>query len=303
MPGRSRKNKKGNKMASAKTTTVADNNNDTVAEKEINETPETVETPETENDKLIAYLSSNPILADFTKKYLDIYNKISEYNAEVLAAKDSEWNVVKVMAKATEFAKPAPGSGIKPNDDIASLMKTYEQLLIDVARAKKAVVDATAKELGITLSATSDRDPVREETLKEERSVGVVLGKRLNDISEMFSDKEMSAAIAEFLVKNPLPAVGRQSSHSFSGADAKASPKYRVKVEVFKGDEKLEEFDSFSKAGVSLSNPKFGYERGKSLKADAFREAWEAAGNNSEKTVQSVVKFEDNGLTYVLTKK
>lgn len=290
-------------MATAKVTTVTDNKSDDVVENNETEIQETENTETSENDALIAQLSSNPILADFTKKYLAVYNEIAEYNREVLAAKDSEWNVGKVMAKANEFAKPEPNSGVKADEEIASLMKSYEELLIQAARAKKSVVDATAKKLGITLSATSERDPVREEELKNKRSVGIVLGKRLNDIAEMFSDKEMSSAIEKFLTQNPLPAVGRQSSHSFTGNDGKATPKYRVKVEVYKGDEKLEEFDGFSKAALSLSNSKFGYERGKSLKADAFRNAWEAAGNSSEKTTQSVVEFTDNGLKFVLTKK
>jgi hypothetical protein len=289
-------------MATAKVTTVTDKSDDIVEEKEI-ETPETEVTEVSENDKLIAQLSSNPILADFTKKYLDVHGEISQYNAEVLAAKDSEWNPGKVMTKATEFAKPEPNSGVKADEEILSLMQSYEKLLIEVARAKKSVVDATAKKLGITLSATAERDPVKEEALKEKRSVGVVLGKRLNDIAEMFSDKEMSDAIAKFLTNNPLPAVGRQSSMSFAGNEGKATPKYRVKVEVYKGDEKLDEFDGFSKTALSLSNSKFGYERGKALKADKFREAWEAPGNNSEKTVQSTVEFTDNGLRFVLTKK
>jgi hypothetical protein len=287
-------------MATAKTTTVADNNNDVVEEVNI---PEVEETELSENDKLLAQLGTNPILADFANKYLDIYNEIAKYNAEVLASKDSEWNIGKVLAKANEFAKPTPDSGVKADSEILSLMKSYEELLIEVARAKKAVVDATAKKLGITLSATTERDPIREEALKDKRGTAVVLGKRLNDIAEMFSDKEMSDAIAKFLTNNPLPSVGRQSSHSFTDNGGKGTPKYRVKVEVFKGDEKLADFDGFTKAGTSLSNPMFGYKRGESLKADKFREAWEAAGNSSEKTVKNVVEFGDNGLKFVLTKK
>jgi hypothetical protein len=292
-------------MANTKTAPVK---NDEIKEDEkmITETENIeVETDEVDDSaaKLNELLSGNQILSEFTKKYLVIYKEIAEYNKSVLAAKDSEWNVGKVMTKAQEFAKPEPNSGIKPVDEIADLVKAYEDLVIQVAQAKRAVIERTSKELGISLSNTAERDPIKEEELKQKRVVAVQLGTQLSSIATMISDKNISDGVTEFLTKNPLPSVGRASSHTFAGDGAKSTPKYRVKVAIYKDGTLLEEFDGFSKTALNLSNSKFGYARGQAPKADKLRSAWESAGNNADTTVQPTVEFDDNGLHFVLTKK
>ncbi len=282
-----------------------------VTETSVTDTEENIETPGAEkteentdpNQAILDVLSSNPILVEFAKQYLSIFGKISEYNKSVLAAKDSEWNVGKVMTKAQEFAKPEPNSGVKPNEEIAKLFAMYEELVRQVAVAKRSVIDATAKELGISLSNTAERDPAKEEELKTQRGVAVQLGTQLSSIATMVSDKEISNAVTDFLSNNPLPSVGRASTHTFAGNDGKGTPKYRVSVEILKDGNSIGKFDGFSKTAVSLSQSVFGYERGKAPKADMLRQAWESAGNTPENTVKNVVEFDDNNLHYILTKK
>jgi O6-methylguanine-DNA--protein-cysteine methyltransferase len=205
------------------------------------------------------------------------------------------------LEKAREFARPTD-KNVAPKSDIKKALEAYEKLVNEVARARKEILDVTSKELGITLSATADRNPELEAPLKEKRKIAIEIGTQLSMIAKMTSNEQASAAVTEFLSENPLPAIGRDQTRTF-GNDGKATPKYRVTVEIKKGDAVLLSEDGFTKTALALTKPTFGYERGKSLKSEDLRKAWEAAGNTSEKTVKSPVEFEDNGLTFVITKK
>lgn len=245
-------------------------------------------------------LSSNSILADFCKQYLSVFDEIANYNKEVLAERDSEWTAAKVMEKARELGRPTDAN-VKPKENVKNALEKFESLVTELAKARKAVLDVTSGELGITLSATAERNPELEAPLKEKRKLAVEIGTQLGMIAKMTTDENASSAVEEFLGKNPLPAIGRDQARTFGGDGGKSTPKYRVTVVVTDkdGNEKVKE-DGFTKTALALTKL---YERGKAPKSDTLREVWEKAGNTSEKTVQSPVTFEDNNLHYTITKK
>jgi len=246
-------------------------------------------------------LSKNSILGDFCQRYIDVFDEITEYNKEVLAERDSEWNAGKVLEKARELARPTD-KNVAPNDEIKSAIEAYENAVNALAQARKSVLDRTSKELGITLSATADRNPEIEAPLKEKRKVAIEIGTQLSMIAKMTSDENASEAVTTFLSENALPAIGRDQTRTF-GNDGKSTPKYRVHVKVTKDGQEVVSEDGFTKAALALTKPVLGYERGKAPKSDVLREVWEKAGNTGEKTVAPTVEFDDNGLHFVITKK
>lgn len=259
------------------------------------------ETVEETKSRIPDLLNANPILAEFCKRYLEVFDEISKYNKDVLAEKDSEWNAVKVMEQARKFASPenAEDQDKEIKDALDELEKAESARLL----ARKNVLDKTAKKLGITLSATTERNPETEAPLKEKRKIAVEIGSQLSTIAGLTSDANASKAVTEFLDANPLPAVGRDQTRSFGTGDGKATPKYRVKIEILKDGETILSEDGFTKTALALTKPVFGYERGKAPKSDDLRKAWENAGNTPENTVKTPVEFDDNGLHYVITKK
>lgn len=274
---------KANKAAAAKEAPV-------VAEK-----TENVETPA---NRIPNVLLENPILAEFCNQYLKTVDEILDYNKQVLAEKSAEWNAHKVMEKAREFARPTDKS--EPDNDVLEAIKKYEAAQDAYNLARRSVLDVTSKKLGITLSATADRNPELEAPLKEKRKTAHVIGTQLKIMADMTSNAEASKAVASFLSDFELPMIGRDQTHSFGDA-GKSTPKYRVTVVVTDkdGKEVLSE-DGFSKTAMALT--KF-YERGKALKADVLREVWEKAGNSPEETKTNPVEFEDNDLHFTITKK
>jgi len=252
------------------------------------------------DERIPVVLSENSILADFCKRYLGTVDEILEYNKAVLAEKDSEWNALKVLDRARKFASPENAEEVKP--EIKKAVDAWESLQAEALKARKAVLDLTSRELGITLSATADRNPELEAPLKDKRKIANEIGSQLGVIAKLTSDEKASDAVNSFLTENPLPAVGREQARTF-GTDENSTPKYRVKVEVFKDGNNILTADGFTKATLALTKPVFGYERGKAPKSDDLRKAWESAGNSSKETKQEVVEFDDNGLHYVLTKK
>lgn len=253
-----------------------------------------------EKPRIPEILANSPIFAEFCERYLGVYDEISNYNKEVLASRDSEWNAGKVLEKAREFARPTD-KNVQPKDDIKKALEAYEALINETARARKAILDITSNELGITLSATSDRNPETEAPLKEKRKVAIEIGSNLSTIGKMTNDEKTTEAINTFLAANPMPAIGRDQARVF-GDDGKSTPKYRVIVEVSKDGTSLLNVKGFTAASLALTKPAFGYERGKAIKTDDLRKAWESAGNTPEKTVTNPVEFEDNGLHFKISK-
>lgn len=251
------------------------------------------------DNRIPTALSTNSILADFCKQYLNVVDEIAKYNADVLSEKDSEWTAAKVMEKARAFASPTDANE-KPKPEIKKLVDDFEKAAVALSNARKAVIEATSKELGITLSATSERNPELEAPLKEKRKLANEIGNQLGMIAKMTTDASASDSVTEFLSKNPLPAVGRDQVRTF-GNDGKSTPKYRVTVTVtdIDGAVKVQE-DGFTKTALALTKL---YERGKAPKSDDLRAAWEKAGNTSENTVQPTVEFDDNKLHFVIKKK
>lgn len=259
-------------------------------------------TPATVKDERIpSALSRNSILSDFCSRYLAVVDEIASYNKEVLASKDSEWNGPKVIEKARELGRPTDAN-VKANDGIASALDEWERLITQTAHARKAVLDLTSKELGITLSATQDRNPELEAPMKERRKLADEIGKQLGNIAKMTTDEKASDAVEKFLEANGLPAIGRDQVKSF-GENEKATPKYRVNVTVSKDGTELLSESGFTKTALKLTQAVFGYERGKAPKQDDLRKAWEAAGNTPETTTVNPVEFDDNQLHFVITKK
>ena len=252
------------------------------------------------DERISPVLFRNPILGDFCSRYLASIDEIAEYNTEVLAAKDADWTPTKVMEKARELGRPTSGEA---NESIKSALIAFEEAATALNLARRSVLDATAKELGITLSATAERNSETEAPLKEKHKFAAVIGTQLKAISDMTTDEKSKAEVAAFLEANPLPAVGRDQARSF-GADEKTTPKYRVTVVVKNnnGEEVLRE-DGFTKAALSLTKI---YPRGEAPKADKLRLMWENAGNSAENPAAvPVVEFNDEkaNLHYTLTKK
>lgn len=261
----------------------------------------TTKTAPTGEKRIPAVLAKETILADFCRRYLAVYDEISEYNAEVLAEKDAEWTAGKVLAKAREFASPEDGTSA--DEEIKSVYDAWEKLVTEVSHARKAVLDAASKKLGITLSATADRNAETEAPLKEKRKFAHTVGTQLSKIAEMTANEAASKSVTEFLSNYPLPAVGRDQVSTF-GSDGSTTPKYRVTVTVSKDGNTLLEGEGFTKTALALTKPVFGYERGKALDAEKLRAAWEAAGNSQKEPYKvSPVKFKDNDLDFEIAKK
>lgn len=265
---------------------------------------ETVEVSETPKNRIPDPIANNDLLRDFASRYLDGYDEIAAYNKAVLAEKTSEWNVGKVLEQARNFARPTDKNS-PVNNTIKQALEKYESLVNEVAKARKNVLDLTSQELGISLSATSDRDPETEARLKDVRKTAIEIGTQLSMIAKMTAstNEEVSKAVDQLLAENPMPAIGRDQVRTFGDNGGKATPKYRVTVTVSKDGTQLESFDGFTKAALALTKPAFGYERGSAPKSDKLRAAWEKAGNTPEKTVKDPVEFDDNGLHFVITKK
>lgn len=280
----------------------------TAAKKEETK-PETVETvpndavvqeevKEEVKPRIPEVLNANPIIVEFANQYLKWADDIAAYNKEVLAEKTSDWNGHKVLEKAREFARPTDKS--EPDAEILDVLKKYEAAQDAYNLARRTVLDAAAKKLGITLSNTTERDPNREAPLKEGRKTANVIGQQLKSFAEMTRDEATTNAVITFLEANPLPMVGRDQTYSFTD-NAKGTPKYRVHISVTNadGDEVVSE-DGFTKAAAALTKH---YERGQSPKTDTLREMWEKAGNTPSETKVDPVEFTDNNLTYKISKK
>lgn len=298
------------KSTPAKSTPVKD---ETVKDETVSENvaPEKVVTEETTQDNsseeieetpaLPEIFSQNPMFASLADKYLSVYREIVEYNKTVIAEKsDNEWTTGKLVAEAKKLSSPDEG---EPNKDIKVLFDAFEAIQTELAKSRKALIDATAKFKGISLSSVAaERDPAKEEELKNKRVPAVDIGKNMAMMAGLVNDVEASKAIEKFLTDYALPAVGREGTRNFAQAGG-STPKYRVRVEVIKDGNVIFTGDGFAKTALALTQPVFGYERGQALKADKFREVWEASGNNSEQTKKPVVEFGDNGLLYRLTDK
>lgn len=270
-----------------------------VNEEKVSDTSVVAE--ETPKQRIPQALLDQSLLADFCTRYLDAFDKISAYNKEVLASKDAEWNPSKVLVKAQELGNPTDAN-VQPDTDIKAALTEWENAVNVMNVARRKVVTITASKMGITLSSTAERDPQKEEALKEMHKTAVVIGTQLSMLAGLTTDANAASAVQEFLTENELPAIGRDSTRNFGESGGKATPKYRVTVEVFKNEKSLLKAAGFTKTAAELSKPEFGYERGEQLKSDDLRKAWEAAGNSSEKTVTNPVEFEHNNLKYVITK-
>lgn len=255
------------------------------------------ETPAKET-RIPSALARNSILADFCRQYLNVVDEIAEYNKEVLAERDSEWNASKVLEKARSFARPE--NGTEPNAEVKTALETYESAVNALALARRSVIDVTSGVLGISLSAVSERNPETEGPLKDKRKLANEIGTQLGMIAKMTTDEKAAGSVNEFLEANPLPAVGRDQVRTF-GSDEKSTPKYRVNVVVTNKDgETLVSEAGFTKAALALTKH---YERGKAPKSDALRTAWETAGNTPDNTVVNPVEFDDNELHFTISKK
>jgi len=270
----------------------------------IEETPvvsdNNVELVETPVDRIPEGITKQAILKEMAQRYLNVFDEVSKYNEAVLAEKNSEWNASKVLERSKELASPEDASLI--NEKVKVARDAFEKLAADFAKARKSLIEVTANELGIKLSVVADRDSAIEGPLKEKRKFAMEIGTQLSKIAEFTNDAQASSDVVAFLAKYGMPLIGRDQVSSFGTDGSGSTPKYRVTVAVSKGDTLIESFDGFTKAGQNLTNPKFGYERGKALKADTLRDAWEKAGNSAT-TVVSPVEFDDNDLHFVITKK
>jgi hypothetical protein len=274
-------------------------NTKTVKEEEI-VTEEAVRIPST--------LEDNKLLVEFCKMYLAVVDEIAAYNKEVLQDRTDGWTNAKVLEKAKELGNPTDAN-VKPHEDIKAYLEKYEDVLSQLNFARKELLESTADVLGIVLTATNERDESVEKPLKEKRGNATQIATQLNNIANMTADPTTKKAVTEFLDSNPLPMVGRDQVRNFT-QDTTSTPRYRVTVNVFKGDENVGTAQGFTKAGLMLTKSEYGYARGKALTGEDLRKAWENAGNSAANpyavpTVEFTDNREDGGnpeLRFVLTK-
>lgn len=262
--------------------------------------PTATEKPKADS-RIPSLLVKNPLIADICRQYLAIVDEIAAYNEEVLAEKTADWTIPKVMEKAKELGNPTDAN-VPANEDIKAALEMWQALVEQAQHARRNVLEVTSKVLGITLSATTERNAETEKPLKEARSKATEIGKQLSLFAGAITDESASNTVSDFLAKNPLPAVGRDQVTKF-GENQTATPKYRVTVEVSNVDGVVLVSESgFTKAALALTKH---YPRGEAPKSDALREMWEKAGNTADNTVQSPVVFNDenSGLTFTITKK
>ncbi len=227
-----------------------------------------------------AALDDNKLLVELCKMYLDVAKAIKKYNDSVLTQRTDGWTNAKVLEKARELGNPTDAN-VKPNDDIKAYLEKYEELLDQLNFAKRELLESTADVLGIVLTNSNERDESVEKPLKEKRTHATVVATQLNNIAGMTHDTTVTEAIKEFLEKNPLPMVGRDQVRTFTDGSAGSTPRYRVDVKVFKGDDLIGTAQGFTKAGLMVTRPEFGFVRGKAISGDKLREAYEGAGNSA----------------------
>lgn len=247
-------------------------------------------------------LTANNLLAEFCRMYLATADEIAAYNKEVLQERTDGWTNAKVLEKAKSLGNP-DDANVEPNEEIAHYLNAYEEALTKFNFARKELLNVTADHLGITLTATNERDAAVEAPLKEKRNQATQIALQLGNIANMTNDTVTKEAVKEFLESCPLPMVGRDQVRNFN-SETTTIPRYRVDVIVTKDGVELLNTQGFSKAAQALSNSKFGYERGKSLDADTLRQAWEKAGNSANNPYAvPVVEFKDNGLDFKISKR
>ena len=294
--GRSRSNRTSSKPEDTEKIETPDTESENVQDSVSTETPET-ENVETEKPRIPEGFDTNPIIKTFAEDYLKKSDLIAEYNKSVLQRNDSEWNAKKVLDKSKEFASPDDPSKIVQN--VKTARDAFEAAAAELSKKRAELIAITAKELGIELSSTAERDPEKEEQLSEERKVAIVLGEQLKMMATVSPDKSFNTMVEEFLAANPLPAIGRDQVRSFSETKG-TTPKYRVTITVTNKDgHELVKEKGFTKTALTVSKH---YPRGEGIKADKIRQAWEAAGNTADKTVVEPVEFIDNDLTFSIVK-
>lgn len=248
-------------------------------------------------------LASNPILADFANKYLEVVDLIAEYNKSVLTPAKSEWTNAKLNEAGRKLARPDDPK-LKGNPDLLKLLVAMENAQDALNLARKSFFDGVADKLGVVRDTTAERDLEKEAELKNKRSFASTIGTQLSQIASLTSDTEASAAVESFLNENKLPAVGRNSVTSFGGENpGKGTPRYRVSIRIEKdGNVLLEKGEGFTKTAAALSRPEFGLEKEQRPTAEDFRNVWEKAGNSGDNPAATPeVVFENHGLTYTLS--
>lgn len=254
----------------------------------------------TADERIPELLASQGIFKEFLSRYLSNYDEIVEYNEGVLREKNSEWNSYKILDKARELARPTDGKSA--NETIKGALVEWEKLASEVNAAKQHLIQVAAKELGIEYNSGSERDPEKEAPLREMHKTNINIGKQLTEMVKMTVDPKLQDTLTDFLKTYKMPAVGRNQTHDFLAEETDKTPKYRLRITASREEtgEELFTEDGITKAVGATA--KF-YERGKGLKADSFRKAWESAGNSMGNTVQNSVSFTDNGLIFTLTAK
>lgn len=254
----------------------------------------------TGENRIPKLLAEQAIFKEFLSRYLSNYDEIVDYNEQVLKEKNSEWNSYKILDKAREMARPTDGKSA--NETIKDALTAWEKLASEVNAAKQNLIQVAAKELGIEYSSGQERDPEKEAPLREKHKTNINIGKQLKEMTKLTVDPKLRDELTDFLKKYEMPAVGRNQTHNFLAEEGDKTPKYRLRITASREEtgEELFTEDGITKAVAATA--KF-YDRGKGLKADIFRKAWESAGNSAGNTVQNTVSFTDNGLIFTLSQK
>jgi hypothetical protein len=273
---------------------------------DTNENKPVVDTKPAVEKRIPAFLKKNSMFNEFITRFLKTYDDISAYNKEVLAEKTDGWTASKVLEESKKLSENEDATKIVAS--VKEARDAFESVAAELAKARRNLIEVTSKELGITLSAVGgERNSEIEEPLKLARKEALEIGKQMNLFAGMTQDAAIKEEVTKFFATYDLPAVGRNQTTTFGSESSTTTPKYRVNVTITNAEgEVLMEKSGFTAA--SLNNTSF-YERGKALKSDKMRAAWEAAGNTPDNTVTSPVVFTDEGaadvgtLTYTITKK
>jgi hypothetical protein len=246
------------------------------------------------NDRV--WFDGNYILAGVFSDYQKVVEKIREHN-DKYSGKVIDENAY-TPSKAMREAKDARES----DNRAEALLSAWEAANDAVADAKLAIArymsDKTGKSLAADLAKPDDEEL---KALREDRRHAVALATSLATLADFTRNESAKSEVTDALEAFPLPSIGG-SADATSGwvatRENASTPKYRTIVTAtVNGTEKFK-VNGFTAATNSARSL---HSRANGPAAKDFRKAWEDAGNRPGKTVQSVVTFTHENVTYAIT--
>lgn len=237
------------------------------------------------------FTGSNDVVAGMANDMLAEIQAVSAFNAKYMEPERDP--------NAPTQAKMVTQARDETTPEILELVNKYDAALTAVNQARETLANSMARKLGVTLAREVPKpEDVELTQVKSQRQRAVDIAKVLEKMASLTA----AEGVAEFLKANPIPEVLRKGSYDPT-AETSGTPKYRVTVTATRdGQEILTRTDGQGFTKAAQYSRKF-HEKDKALAAPDFRKAWEAAGNTVEKTVQSPVTFEHDGVQYSISKR